>query len=142
MVYCPEEKIKTGRKIFREVMQSNHLGTIVNLWSWGKDGAGFMGVWLVGQRTLWDVSTPLGVISDKPRHAKKLYYSLAQWSPWGEFFRLDIRNQLDILSILTRKNAERGKLVRFLRMRRDELCLAAKMQSNALNAKAPQFEDS
>lgn len=93
-------------------------GSLVQLFSWDGEGAGPMGTWLVGERTLWDISefVPGPKVGIKSRAPEKLYSGgISRHSRVGSFLRLPMGAKIRILKRLRRLNAEGGSLERRLR---------------------------
>lgn len=105
--------MRPGNTAFREAM-NYPVGTILSLSSWGKDGAGPMGDWLVGGRTLWDISEIMGLDSTKARHPSKLYQEIKAHEVLGTFHGLDWKKRCRIIEMLRTKTAEGGRLVKTL----------------------------
>jgi hypothetical protein len=103
----------TSRNLLREILRQP-VGSLVELWSSGAGGAGPMGTWLVGTKTLWDVEEIVGRNVTQDRHPSRLHHELERFSPKGDFFGLGRNKQKKIVELLRRKNAERGALVRIL----------------------------
>ena len=93
-------------------------GSLVQLFSWDGEGAGPMGTWLVGGRTLWDISdfVPGPKACIKSRAPSKLYSNgISRHSRVGSFISLPTGAKVRILKRLRRLNAEGGDLERVLR---------------------------
>jgi len=93
-------------------------GTIVKLWSRDGEGVGYMGAWLVGAKTLWDVTDIVPGNALKTTAVPKIYTSISRWERIYTFDAVPRGAQNRILASLDRKNAEGGSLARTLRSER------------------------
>jgi hypothetical protein len=112
--------IREGNAEFRKCMK-HAPGTLIQIWGTGSDGAGYMGVWLVGQRTLWKISQFIkGDLPVKSDHPSKLYDGINRHEVYGQFLGLNKTTRDQIVVMLRSKKAEGNKLFHYLnRMTRE-----------------------
>jgi len=101
----------------------NPVGTIVDLWFWGEDGAGYGGKWLVGTKTVWSVEQAVSGSAVKAPHPSRIYTDIVRHTVVGKFADLPPGSKVQVYALLGRKRAEKGRLSRALL--REDSCSAS-----------------